>query len=109
MAAGISPEREYRIIYRKLQGFLYELDNAGVEATYKDRAVRGHNTEGLQFVVSYRRLNASNGECALIPSIQILDTAGKVTESFGSTFSGLVFEKGMLRLKEVFSKVKGAN
>ena len=85
MAAGLSKKRQYYITYRRLQRIRQELAQAGIESRYADGALTGVN-----FSIYYRRLNASNGECALLATLVFN----------GSTYDGWTFKRGLDALKD---------
>ncbi len=89
MAAGLSPEREYRLMYSRLKSIQRELAQAGVPSTY-----RGGELFGDGFKISYRRLNASNGECALLFEIYVRKADGGVAK-----YDHLSFGHGLERIK----------
>lgn len=66
MGAGLSKERQYRIVYRELRKIQLELAKKGITSRYKRGFLYGQKGSDV-FCVGYRRSNASNGECALWP------------------------------------------
>lgn len=99
MAAGLDPKRQYRITYAHLQSIRRELRKVGVVSTYANRALTG---AGDTFVIWYRRLNASNGECALLPCIEIFPKMEDRAKR--ERFDYLDFNRGLKRLNELFGK-----
>jgi hypothetical protein len=71
MGAGLGKEREYRIVYRELHKIQRDLAAKGVQARYKKSSLYGEKAEGDIFIVRFRRINASNGECSLWPTAAI--------------------------------------
>ena len=72
MGAGLSKEREYQIVYRELKKIQRELDAAGVKSTYRKRSLTQYDLKGKGFFITFRRSNASNGECFLRPTAQVM-------------------------------------
>jgi hypothetical protein len=71
MAAGISQERKYQIVYRLLHGFQRDLRKVSVQSTYKDSVLSGVH-EGRKWSIYYNWMSASNGECCGYP-VAIVD------------------------------------
>ena len=72
MGAGLSKERQYRIVYRELHKIQRELAQNGVACRYEKRCLYGENNKRDMFGVQFKRSNASNGECFLRPVAYIV-------------------------------------
>lgn len=70
MGAGLSKERQYRIVYRELHKIQRELAGKGVAARYQKGFLFGQKDSDV-FCVGFHRSNASNGECFLRPIAEI--------------------------------------
>ena len=71
MAAGMSKQRQYRIVYRELHKIQRELAAGGVKSEYKRGVLFGFGPgtkPGISdecFSIQFDRRGASNGECFL--------------------------------------------
>lgn len=92
MAAGLSQKREYEIQYRMLQDIRRLLHRAGVVTRYADRKLFGDF-----FTVSYRRLNASNGEAAMLLAVEIQAAENRPREYY----EFMAFNRGIARVTEI--------
>ena len=70
MGAGLSKEREYRIVYRGLHKIRRELAEKGVVSRYKKAHLYGEKGSDV-FLIGFLRSNASNGECFLRPIAEV--------------------------------------
>jgi hypothetical protein len=105
MAAGLSKEQIYRIIYNRLLRTQYELSVAGVESTYKRRTlyhcpIRSGNA---QFTISYSVSNLSNGETFGYPVISLTDEAGNWEYYSDFSWTRKPYKEGIARIIELFA------
>lgn len=102
MGAGLSQAAFDARVRRRLLRMQRELAAVGINTEYsKYQLVYQEPEDGRVsggFNISYRRINASNGECAGLPSVYI--------SAFGiesRRYDHLEFERGMKRVREIFS------
>lgn len=102
MAAGLSVQAEKRITYRMLKRVAVRLWAAGILCEYKNHTLSYADAQ-KSFVVYCVRLNASNGEAALLPHVSIT-VANKSGTGKTERYDHLSFERGIERIKELFGK-----
>lgn len=108
MAAGLTKKQWYTRMYNKLQSTKRELEKAGVAVVYRnlqlfpDMTGLTHETHDLGFNISFQTSRASNGEAAAWQVITVVIDGKK--ELYGWMQKDGDFEKGMLRVSQLFGK-----
>lgn len=109
MGAGLSKKQFKDRVYRRLKATQRELQADGIKVVYKNFQLYP-DTTGMTFSVgfniSYRRLDASNGETAGLPRI-IVQPYASADEEYGwwNSPNG-DWDKGIARIKELFKNYK---
>lgn len=103
MAAGLTNKQFYNRVYRRLQRTKRELAQAGVASEYHNGALVYQEPAPIGrvvgFSITYRRLNASNGETAGLARIYLVNDSGE-----RETYDHLNFSRGIARIKELYAK-----
>ena len=99
MGAGLSAKRAYQIQYNALKKMQRELAALGIVAAHSNGGLKGSRGND-SFLITYRRLIASNGENAFLPEVRISHGLTSPRESFTAPDS---FRQAFDRLVELFA------
>jgi hypothetical protein len=105
MGAGVSQSRINQAIRRDLQHIQSELSGHGIPSIYKRFVLTDGENNKVGFVISYRVVHASNGECAGWPVFCVIDKKTGTQEFMGSENDGGVWtsrKRGIARIVELW-------